>query len=226
MTTGVGGIPERARLLHVRREPDRERVVADQPRAEVVVSTGAPRRRARAATAAPAASATAPPPAQTSGRRAAAKARAAAPGSPVATAARLDRPGASDGAGRARAGGTATRRRSAGTCSQTGRPGGSSASAQARRARSRSSPASRASSTAFVTGRAMPAWSTPACSDMRSGAPGGERRVEGTSLATTTTGDRDAQASPSAPRVFAAPGPVVTSATPVRPLARANPSAA
>ena len=37
----------------------------------------------------------------------------------------------------------------------------------------------------------------------------------------TTTGDRDAHASPVAPSVFAAPGPVVTSATPTRPVARA-----
>ena len=40
-------------------------------------------------------------------------------------------------------------------------------------------------------------------------------------MAITTTGDPDAQASPVAPSVFAAPGPVVTMATPGRPLARA-----
>jgi hypothetical protein len=41
------------------------------------------------------------------------------------------------------------------------------------------------------------------------------------SVAITTTGERDAHASPSAPSVFAAPGPVVTIATPTRPLALA-----
>jgi hypothetical protein len=41
------------------------------------------------------------------------------------------------------------------------------------------------------------------------------------SVATTSTGERLAHASPVAPSVFAAPGPVVTSATPRRPLARA-----
>jgi hypothetical protein len=41
------------------------------------------------------------------------------------------------------------------------------------------------------------------------------------SVAITTTGECDAHASPIAPTVFAAPGPVVTSATPARPVARA-----
>ena len=43
---------------------------------------------------------------------------------------------------------------------------------------------------------------------------------------TDLTGAPDAMASPVAPRVFAAPGPVVTTATPSRPVARAYPSAA
>src|SRR5581483_10153051 len=44
--------------------------------------------------------------------------------------------------------------------------------------------------------------------------------------AITRIGDPDAHASPTAPSVLAAPGPVVTTATPTRPLARAYPSAA
>jgi hypothetical protein len=46
------------------------------------------------------------------------------------------------------------------------------------------------------------------------------------SVAITTTGDLDAHASPTAATVFAAPGPVVTSAAPTFPVTRANPSAA
>jgi hypothetical protein len=46
------------------------------------------------------------------------------------------------------------------------------------------------------------------------------------SVATTSTGEREAHASPTPPSVLAAPGPVVVSATPRRPVARANPSAA
>src|SRR6476620_6049566 len=46
------------------------------------------------------------------------------------------------------------------------------------------------------------------------------------SVATTTTGEWDAHASPTAPTVFAAPGPVVVRATPRPPVARASPSAA
>ena len=45
-------------------------------------------------------------------------------------------------------------------------------------------------------------------------------------MAITTTGDPDAHASPKAPSVFAAPGPVVVMATPTSPDARAYPSAA
>src|SRR5690349_3598936 len=46
------------------------------------------------------------------------------------------------------------------------------------------------------------------------------------SVAITRIGERDAHASPTAPSVLAAPGPVVVSATPRRPVARAYPSAA
>ena len=46
------------------------------------------------------------------------------------------------------------------------------------------------------------------------------------SVAITRIGCRDAHASPTAASVLAAPGPVVVSATPSRPLARAYPSAA
>jgi hypothetical protein len=40
------------------------------------------------------------------------------------------------------------------------------------------------------------------------------------SVAITSTGDRAAHASPTAPSVFAAPGPVVVMATPSLPVAR------
>src|SRR5947209_2184963 len=46
------------------------------------------------------------------------------------------------------------------------------------------------------------------------------------SVAMTSTDDPAAIASPVAPSVFAAPGPVVTTATPSRPVVRAYPSAA
>src|SRR5680860_516782 len=46
------------------------------------------------------------------------------------------------------------------------------------------------------------------------------------SVAMISSGVPDAQASPTAPRVLAAPGPVVTSVTPSLPVARASPSAA
>ena len=49
----------------------------------------------------------------------------------------------------------------------------------------------------------------------------GRRSDVGMSVAMSTTGERDAYASPIAPTAFAAPGPVVTSATPTPPLARA-----
>jgi hypothetical protein len=57
-------------------------------------------------------------------------------------------------------------------------------------------------------------WRTPRQTPWR-------RAVEGMSVATTTTGCRDAHASPTAASVLAAPGPVVVSATPTSPLARA-----
>ena len=47
------------------------------------------------------------------------------------------------------------------------------------------------------------------------------RSVLGMSVAMTRIGVRDAHASPTAPSVFAAPGPVVVSATPSLPVARA-----
>jgi hypothetical protein len=47
------------------------------------------------------------------------------------------------------------------------------------------------------------------------------RSVVGMSVAMTRISERDAHASPTAPSVFAAPGPVVVNATPSRPVARA-----
>ena len=79
-------------------------------------------------------------------------------------------------------------------------------------------------SASLVTGRNRPAWSGTSCSIPR--CTPSRRRPAGTSVAITTMGERDAHASPTAPSVLAAPGPVVTSATPTAPVARACPSAA
>ena len=72
---------------------------------------------------------------------------------------------------------------------------------------------------AFVTGANIAGWSVHSCRTPR--CTPRIRSVVGMSVATTSTGERLAHASPVAPSVFAAPGPVVTSATPRRPLARA-----
>jgi hypothetical protein len=82
-----------------------------------------------------------------------------------------------------------------------------------------SSSAWRACRHSFVTGMNIARWSAHSCSAPRT-IPG-RRSVVGTSVAMTTTGERDAHASPVAPNVLAAPGPVVTRATPTLPLARA-----
>ena len=49
----------------------------------------------------------------------------------------------------------------------------------------------------------------------------GRRSVLGMSVAMTRIGEREAHASPTAPSVLAAPGPVVVIATPSLPVARA-----
>ena len=72
---------------------------------------------------------------------------------------------------------------------------------------------------AFVTGPNIAVWSRVSCSVPRY-TPSRRSAVE-TSVAITSTGEPAAIASPVPPRVFAAPGPVVTSATPSRPVARA-----
>jgi hypothetical protein len=102
--------------------------------------------------------------------------------------------------------------------------GSAAASATARAAAGATSSRSAARWVAFTTGANIAAWSAVSCRTPRY-APG-RRRAEGMSVAITSTGERDAHASPTAPSVFAAPGPVVVSATPSRPLARAYPSAA
>jgi hypothetical protein len=79
--------------------------------------------------------------------------------------------------------------------------------------------ASRTRMTRFTTGSNIAAWSVASCSTPRH-TPGRRRRA-GMSVAITTTGCREAQASPTAASVFAAPGPVVVSAIPTRPVARA-----
>ncbi len=65
---------------------------------------------------------------------------------------------------------------------------------------------------AFVTGANSAAWSVHSCRTPRY--MPGRRSVVAMSDAITTTGECDAHASPTAPSVFAAPGPVVVSATP------------
>ncbi len=71
----------------------------------------------------------------------------------------------------------------------------------------------------LVTGANIAAWSVVSCRIPRY--VSGLRSAAGMSVAITRIGDRDAHASPTAPSVLAAPGPVVTSATPSRPVARA-----
>ena len=71
----------------------------------------------------------------------------------------------------------------------------------------------------FTTGSNIAAWSVASCSTPRQ-TPGRRSRA-GMSVAITRIGWREAQASPTAPSVLAAPGPVVVSATPRRPPARA-----
>jgi hypothetical protein len=70
-----------------------------------------------------------------------------------------------------------------------------------------------------VTGAKSARWSDASCSAPPT-TPGRLSDV-GMSVAMTTTGECDAHASPVAPSVLAAPGPVVTSATPTSPVARA-----
>ena len=65
----------------------------------------------------------------------------------------------------------------------------------------------------------MAAWSVASCRVLRH--TPARRALVGMSVAITRIGWREAQASPTAPKVLAAPGPVVVSATPSRPLARA-----
>ena len=99
-----------------------------------------------------------------------------------------------------------------------------SAEATACNAASATPSADRPRCTDFTTGANMSDWPEVSCRMPRYWP--GRRRLDGMSVAITSTGERDAQASPTAPSVFAAPGPVVVSATPRRPVARAKPSAA
>ena len=71
----------------------------------------------------------------------------------------------------------------------------------------------------LTTGSNIAAWSVASCSTPRQ--TPGRRSCVGMSVAITSTGWREAQASPTAASVLAAPGPVVVSATPSRPVARA-----
>ena len=71
----------------------------------------------------------------------------------------------------------------------------------------------------LTTGANIAAWSVASCSTPRQ--TPGRRALVGMSVAITSTGWREAHASPTAASVLAAPGPVVVSATPSRPLARA-----
>ena len=136
----------------------------------------------------------APPPAHTSGR---------CDGRSIASGLRGGRRTTAGGAS-----GTSAASRSAGTPTYAGPPRVASAS------RIPSSP-----NCATVTGANIAAWSAHSCSELR--VTPSRRRGLGTSVAMTTTRERLAHASPVAPSVFAAPGPVVTSATPGSPVARA-----
>ncbi len=103
-----------------------------------------------------------------------------------------------------------------------GRPGGSGrviASVTAAAAALATASADSARWTAFTTGANIAAWPSVSCSTPRYSPA--RRRPVGMSVAMTRIGDREAHASPTAPSVFAAPGPVVVSATPSRPVARA-----
>ena len=71
----------------------------------------------------------------------------------------------------------------------------------------------------LTTGANIAAWSVASCRTPRQ--TPGRRALVGMSVAITSTGWREAHASPTAASVLAAPGPVVVSATPSRPLARA-----
>ena len=175
--------------------------------------TGATRRSASCATAAPASAASAPPPAQISGRRersssSAARARWSSSGAGGCAARRLG----------LRAGLASAPSRSVGISTYTGRRGGVIAT---RAAASIVAPASSAlprRKVRLTTGSNIAAWSVASWSTPRQ-TPGRRRRC-GMSVATTSTGWRLAHASPTAPSVLAAPGPVVVSATPSRPVAR------
>ena len=119
---------------------------------------------------------------------------------------------------------TSAESRSVGTSTNTGRLGAAIAVTRASATSPPSASGSSARNVALVTGANIARWSGTSCSRPR--CTPSRRRVVGTSVAITTTGEREAQASPTAPSVFAAPGPVVTRATPTFPLARAYPSAA
>jgi hypothetical protein len=105
-----------------------------------------------------------------------------------------------------------------GISTNTGRRGAARACAHAP-AISPSAAGASSRSVAFVTGANIARWSAASCNAPPT-TPGRLSEV-GMSVAMTTTGEREAHASPVAPSVFAAPGPVVTSATPTSPVARA-----
>ena len=71
----------------------------------------------------------------------------------------------------------------------------------------------------LVTGANIAAWSVRLV--QHAAVDAGAAQRGGMSVAITRTGDREAHASPTAPSALAAPGPVVVSATPSRPVARA-----
>jgi hypothetical protein len=171
-----------------------------------VVKIGAPSRSASATTSAPASSA--PPPAQITGLHDAARTSSA----PLTSGGSTMTSGANS---RTSQRAISPASRSVGISTKTGRRGGSSASATA----DAISPGSVKRCVAFVTGANRARWSEASCS----APPTTSRRLSdvGMSVAITTTGEREAHASPVAPRVLAAPGPVVTSATPTSPVARA-----
>ena len=178
-----------------------------RPAAPYVVMTGAPSRSASRATASPASRA--PVPAQISGRSAAAR---------RATASSSGTSAGEPSAGDESPAGTSAPSRSVAISRYTGLVGAASTSSIAAAAAGATCSAVSPRCTDLVTGANIAPWSVVSCSTPRYVA--GRRRVDGMSVAITSTGDRAAHASPTAPSVLAAPGPVVVMATPSRPVAR------
>ncbi len=179
-----------------------------------VVTTGAASFRASSPISGPASARSAPPPAQMSGRSAAANSSAARSRSAGAT----DVPAAGAPTSGAPVAASADSR-SVGTARYTGPVGADSARSPDSSAAAAISSAPVSSPAALVTATNIAVWSRVSCR-VPPYTPSRRSRVA-MSVAITSTGEPEAIASPVAPSVLAAPGPVVTTATPSRPVARA-----